>query len=426
MSDSSLMVILVSNGPGELSTWVRPLAEKLHSRLKMRPRAVSSSLSMRLVLVPCPNSTGQESLVAKKWGQFEKIFKANDFWKLLINPSQFGHWSHSGVVVFLGGDQFWSVLLSARLGYRHITYAEWIARWPFWNDRIAAMSQAVKDRIQRRFRNKCVVVGDLMADLSSFAREDIPLPAAGEWVALLPGSKRAKLCVGVPFMLEVADCLSKLRPGCRFLMPIAPTTSVKEIQFFSTARNPISNFYESAIKEISSANSLIPWRKLITNAGTEIYLQENQPCHSTLSQCDFAITTIGANTAELGALALPMIVVVPTQHLEVMQAWDGLFGLLARIPFLSSFIGIFLSLWRLRKKGFLSWPNISADRAVVPERVGKISPQSIAQEASDWLSSPSRLKGQKEDLQSLRGRPGAVSAFSEHIHDLLISSFGDP
>ena len=45
-------------------------------------------------------------------------------------------------VVFLGGDQFWTVLLSARLGYRHITYAEWVARWPRWNDRVAAMSEA--------------------------------------------------------------------------------------------------------------------------------------------------------------------------------------------------------------------------------------------------------------------------------------------
>ena len=101
-------------------------------------------------LAPCAthyfmaNATGQESVAAQKWGQFEKIFKANEFWKLLINPYKFCHWSRSGVVVFLGGDQFWSVLLSARLGYRHITYAEWIARWPHWNDRIAAMSPQVK------------------------------------------------------------------------------------------------------------------------------------------------------------------------------------------------------------------------------------------------------------------------------------------
>ena len=66
------------------------------------------------------------------------------FWSLLLRPQRYGPWPQRGVVVFLGGDQFWTVLLSARLGYRHITYAEWVARWPGWNDRIAAMSDAVR------------------------------------------------------------------------------------------------------------------------------------------------------------------------------------------------------------------------------------------------------------------------------------------
>ena len=102
-------------------------------------------------------------------------------------------------MVFLGGDQFWSVLLSARLGYRHITYVEWVARWPQWNDRIAAMSSKVRHQLPSRFQKRCIVVGDLMADLSTFSKTDSALPK-GEWVALLPGSKKAKLLVGVPFL----------------------------------------------------------------------------------------------------------------------------------------------------------------------------------------------------------------------------------
>ena len=45
-----------------------------------------------------------------------------------------------------------------------------------------------------------------------------------------------------------------------------------------------------------------------------------------------ALTTVGANTAELGALNIPMIVIVPTQHILVMEAWDGLIGLIG-IPY---------------------------------------------------------------------------------------------
>ena len=211
-TDETLSVVFVSNGPGELATWVRPLAEQLHRRLLMRPRASSSLMSLRLVLVPCPNATGTEAIAADRWHLFERITKAKDFWSLLLRPSHFGAWPDRGVVVFLGGDQFWSVLLSARLGYRHITYAEWVARWPRWNDRIAAMAPAVRDQLPRRFRSRCRVVGDLMADLSNHAREEAPLPS-GEWVALLPGSKPAKLSVGVPFLLETADRLRSPAAG---------------------------------------------------------------------------------------------------------------------------------------------------------------------------------------------------------------------
>ena len=81
-----------------------------------------------------------------------------------------------------------------------------------------------------------------MADLSESARSDQPLPE-GEWLALMPGSKRAKLQVGMPFLLEVADRLTQLRPGCRFLLPVAPTTTVRELMAFASSANPIAGFY---------------------------------------------------------------------------------------------------------------------------------------------------------------------------------------
>ena len=39
------------------------------------------NITFRLVLVPCPNSTGRESDVAKSWESFELITKSNCFWK---------------------------------------------------------------------------------------------------------------------------------------------------------------------------------------------------------------------------------------------------------------------------------------------------------------------------------------------------------
>ena len=410
-TESGLAIVLVSNGPGELTTWVRPLAERLHATLPLRPRVPEAPASLQLLLVPCPNATGQEEQAARPWRQFERIFPARLFWSLLLWPRRYGPWPQRGVVVFLGGDQFWTVLLSARLGYRHITYAEWVARWPGWNDRVAAMSDAVRDQLPLHHRSRCTVVGDLMADLSSFARRDDPLPE-GEWVALLPGSKRAKLSVGMPFLLETADRLADLRPGCRFLLPVAPTTTVEELVRFSGPTNPIAAAYNAVVAELGDGY-------LLTEAGTRIELIERHPAHGALSQCNLALTTVGANTAELGALAVPMIVLVPTQHLEVMQAWDGGLGLLARLPLLRRLIGVLLTFWRLRNNGLMAWPNIHAGRPVVPERVGVITPGEIAAEASAWLDAPERLEGQRQDLQALRGQPGAVAALAREVRSLL-------
>ena len=69
----------------------------------------------------------------------------------------------------------------------------------------------------------------------------------------------------------------------------------------------------------------------------------------------------------------------------------------------------------MRHNGLMAWPNIFAGRAVVPERVGAITPQQIADEAADWLAAPQRLQGQRADLQALRGQPGAVEALAEEI-----------
>jgi hypothetical protein len=409
--------VLVSNGPGELSTWVRPLAERLHKVLPLRPLRREAACSLQLVLVPCPNATGQEHLVARSWGLFERVVPAKRFWWLLLRPRRQGLWPRQGVVVFLGGDQFWTVLLSARLRYRHLTYAEWVARWPRWNDQLALMGSAAASRLPPRWRGRAKVVGDLMADLPDVARQADPLAPGGPWVALLPGSKRAKLVVGVPFLLATADRLLQLQPTCRFLLPVAPTTSIHELWAYGAGSNPLARHYlvgEPRLEEGPCGEPL-----LRTALGTPIQLEVRHPAHGPLSQCALALTTVGANTAELGALGVPMIVLVPTQHLHLMRAWDGWVGLLARLPGMGRLLGVALTAWRMRQRGFLAWPNISAGRLVVPERVGAIGPDQIAQEAADWLDRPETLTAIRQELRELRGQPGALASLAEMVRALL-------
>jgi lipid-A-disaccharide synthase len=56
---------------------------------------------------------------------------------------------------------------------------------------------------------------------------------------------------------------------------------------------------------------------------------------------------------------------------------------------------------------------------VVPERVGEINPDAIAEEANQWLANPQQLQAMAEELRQLRGKPGAVNQLAEMVNALL-------
>ena len=418
MKKKSVAVVLITNGPGELSTWVRPVVDNLNKINESAEDKNKLNLIIRLVLVPCPNATGKEFEVATSWKKFELITKAKTFLRLLIKPSSFGNWPNKGIVIFLGGDQFWGILLAKRLGYINITYAEWIARWPKWTNIIVAMNEKVKTILPSKYRYKCQIIGDLMADIKFDS--EMPLRNnAKNLIALLPGSKKAKLSVGIPFFLEIADLIAEKNNDIDFIIPVAPTTNKEEYLFFQSEKNPISKYYSSKIKTINKVKSY-PFEYVIeTEKKTKIYLIVKHPCYEVLKKCDLAITTVGANTAELAAISLPMIVVLPTQHLDMMNAWDGIFGIIGKIPIINNLFSLIVKNWNLRANKFFSWPNIKARKLIVPERIGHISPIQIAKEALFLINNDKTLLKIKKNLLNQRGEKGAAEKLAHIILKLL-------
>ncbi len=418
MKKKSLAVVIVSNGPGELATWVRPVVDELNKINKSQCENDILDFNLRLVLVPCPNATGKEFIVANSWNKFELITKSNSFWKLIINPYSFANWPKKGIVIFLGGDQFWSILLAKRLGYMNIKYAEWISRWPQWTDKIAAMNAKVKELIPKAYRNRCQIIGDLMADIE--LQSEISLKDKQKhYIALLPGSKKAKLSIGIPFFLEIADNIAKKNKNINFIIPIAPTTNKSEYLFFQSDKNPIAQYYTSKIKTIKNIKDSIFDYEIKTSKNTTIYLVKKNPCYEILKECELAITTVGANTSELAAIALPMLVVLPTQHLNMMNAWDGIFGLIGKISIINRFITFIVKFFYFKKKKFFAWPNIKAKKMIVPERIGNISPKKIAKEVLFLIKNRDQLKSMRKNLLKERGEKGATAKLAYIIFDSI-------
>ena len=418
ISNDSAAVVIVSNGPGELSTWVKPVLDYL---VEQNHKCINSNLpkyKLVLTLVPCPHATGQEFSVANDWQIFDLVIPAKRFLKLLFKPSSFGNWPKKGVVVFLGGDQFWNILLAKRLGYQSITYAEWIARWPRWNLHIAAMNEEVRNKLPKKFKKKCQVIGDLMADINNNL-SPINEISNGKWIAILPGSKKAKLSIGIPFFLEVADNISENGDDVNLMIPIAPTTEIKDFLYFQSDKNPITKYYSSKIKSIKKIENSIFDFVLETCKNTKIFILNQNSNHNILSQCKLALTTVGANTAELAAINLPMIVVLPTQHLNAMNAWDGIFGIMGKINLLNRIQTFLIKRYYLKNKKFLAWPNIKANKQIIPERVGIISPKEISDEVIYLLNKNTILLEQKINLLKIRGKKGAIKKLSNLILDTI-------
>lgn len=413
-------ILMLSNGPGELSTWVRPVVEELRQRL---PQA-----RLSLVLSPCPHASGQETEMARQHLGIDRVQAPEHFIRYLLTGRTANRWDwhERGVVVFLGGDQFFALWMAKRLGYRIVIYAEWEARWQRWVDAFGVRTTAIATRYGKRFPEKMHVVGDLLVDSVSRSRwhasgdradvESRHLPVGWQdrhdpqrrhyQIALLPGSKPAKLTVATPMCLAIADCLRQTLPNCRFVIPVAPALTLDTLAGYARrTSNPVIDEVGGTTGSIKRGRNGIAF---VTEAETDISLWTDFPAHVLLSHCDICITTVGANTAELGQLGVPMIVVIPLNKLDVMRAWDGPLGILVNLPLVGTAIAKLVNWIASKYLGLLAWPNRWAGEEIVPELRGYLTPQDVATVAREILTEPERQQQIRDRLYEWQGKPGAA------------------
>ncbi|MFB8794509.1 MAG: lipid-A-disaccharide synthase [Microcoleus sp.] len=421
-------ILVLSNGPGELATWVRPVVQALREHLGCDRTQVRISV----ILSPCPHATGKEAQIASSYPEVDRVQAPEHFLPFLLSSKTVENWDwhEKGVVLFLGGDQFFTVVIGKRLKYRTVIYAEWDARWYRWIDKFATMKPEKFDKIPPKYANKFTVVGDLIAEvgdrkLDRAGTDKLDRAGTGapplremELIGLLPGSKPAKLALGVPLCLSIAQSIHRIRPETRFVIPVAPTIDLQTLaRFADPEQNPCLHLFANSAAELHLTES--PF--LQTGNGLQIELWTETPAYDLLSECSLCLTTVGANTAELGALAVPMIVLLPTQQLDAMKAWDGLPGLLANLPFVGSVFATVINwlIWRVGKRKLYAWPNIWAQAEIVPELVGKLEPEVVAGLAIDYLSHPEKLAQMGDRLRAVRGESGAAKKIAQLVCEEL-------
>jgi lipid A disaccharide synthetase len=418
-------ILILSNGPGEIMTWVRPVVQALRSH----NFASLTQARISIILAPCPHASGQEAKVAKGFPGVDRVQGPASFWSFLLwgKTEQNWDWHPKGVVLFLGGDQFPAVVAGKRLGYKIVTYAEWTVRWLRWIDGCGVTQSSEKQKVPAQFQSKIYRVGDLIAEAQVIEQpctdsvtHTLNLPPGTELVGLLPGSKSMKLSLLLPMGMAIANHLHQVRPGVQMIIPVAPTLTLQALcRYLDPALNPSFELVQGdQANLVEPKDSLLPY--LLTAKGARVLLWQRIPAYDLLAQCKLCLTTVGANTAELASLAVPMLVLLPTQQLDAMRAWDGIPGLLANLPLLGTGFAKLINAWVLRQGlGLKAWPNIWAGQEIVPEWVGRILPEMVGDRLVALLNHPTELEQMRAALKRIRGEPGAAQRLAALIQQVL-------
>ena len=418
----SFDALIVSNGPGELSSWVKPLVKKINETL---PEA-----RIIICLVPCTYSSGEEENVAIEFPGVSYVLGPRETSLYFISkklPEGFA-FQEKGIVVHLGGDQFFSLLMGNKTKFPRVVYTENHIFWTKSVKRFLLPDQNIyaAARLRSIPANKLSVVGNLMVDAVTLnevpqnIREKLGLSTDKSVVTLMPGSKPFKVKYATPYMLKIADYIAKKKPDTQFLLSQSPYTPLNQIVGSVT----IDKYIQALDGVGARFGKTEDGNVLVTEKGTVINIIPPELQYEAYQVSDVAITLPGTNTAELAILGIPMIVVFPMNKLDEIPV-EGLVGALSDIPLFGKYIKRAVIKQAVKKMKFVALPNQKMGLEVTPELVGNILPLEAAEKALKILNSPYERREISLNLKKTMGATGAAKNVVANMVDVLLKHYED-
>jgi lipid-A-disaccharide synthase len=417
-------LVLTANSPGEVAGWVTPVAPALKEAI---PGA-----RVTVFVPPCTFASGCELRVVASLSGVDAAYGPAEFLRyalLGIRPPGFDP-GRRGAVLFLGGELTNAVLLRKRLGYPALAYTEGFVNWTEAFVRFAVPYPAVREKLLAKgvAAEKAVVVGNLMLDAvrpvrrPATVREELGV-AGRELVLLLPGSRPAQLEFMTPFLVRVADLLRERRPETAFVLSLSAFAEARQLE--EALQGPLAAEFGAAGRFSPPAAALgdeDQVAQIVTDGGTRISVRRNKR-FDLMAATDLALTIPGTNTAELGYLGVPMVVVLPLTHPERIPL-EGLAGLLGNLPRLGGALKRKILPRVAARMPYAAWPNRLAQAYVVPELRGEVSAADVAEAASALLGEPRRRMAISETLRRTMGEPGAARRLATLVAKEIARRFG--
>ena len=361
-----MRITILTNGPGELWGWVRPVASELRKR----------GHSISLWILPCQFASGHEREAASLLGvdKLEGPANASRIWRDIAEE-------RTDKIIQLGGDIAFGLRMSEKAGAPLTCYS--------YGHRRDIKDVKLLTAYEAQARNvQAAAIGDLVKDAVMM---DITPSAVSAWnwakddssprILFLPGSRPAIRKPALEWLAEAHTALKARMPGVR-------------------VRTLFSQFMPESEFAAWQKAGLNPIR---TGAGV------------AMREADYALTQPGTNNFELMHCGLPALVVAPEKFLRFVPI-SGVLGMLANLPVLG------LKLRRIgalrvieRWGGCISLPNRIAPHKVMAEMWGDVTPEDAAEEICERLADKESLKATRQELLSMSGAPGAASRLCDIV-----------
>ncbi|MHB2019756.1 MAG: glycosyltransferase family protein [Candidatus Xenobia bacterium] len=397
-----LDIVIITNSPGELSSWVRATVRAL--------REQAAEARIVVMLVPCPFASGNEANIARSFPEVDLVLSPRDFIRCGLGLSVAGFKpAQQGVVAFLGGDFWHALLIANRLHYPTVAYGARGYRWSRWFSRTCLQDDAAVERLAQwgvpraRLRN----IGNLVAEAvrPQWSRQEAlqqwQLDAEALTVGILPGSRFGHARVSLPVFLKAAEELTEVLPRIQFLVGQSPFLTEDELRRCLVAPG------RGAVPGVEGrlADGYIE-----TPKGLRIRVVRGQQ-YDLMNVADLLFCIPGTNTAEAASMGVPMLVCM-TWKAPVPQG--GLGALTGLLPMYSG-VRRHLLKATLKRLRFVALPNIQAGRPLIPEICVEESSREIVDVARPLLTDGERRASLGAELKQLFGAKGAAAGMAMAI-----------
>jgi lipid-A-disaccharide synthase len=381
--------VLVSNGPGELYTWVEPVLRELR---RQRPET-----HLTVSLIPCQFAAGGEAAIAESFAP-DAVTTPQAYLRFAALGRLPGAYrGEGGVVVSLGGNAGMALKLARKLGYPCYRYSF----VPYWHPKLRRLF--VPDEAARRKArllgapaNKLEVVGNLVADAVSASE---PVSDKGEpHLYLNPGSRDGFAVHLIPLFIAVVDALAPILPRARFVWAVSRLLSEE------TIAAGIAGLERRTLGGMAGRRE---GDTVLTPSGGRIEMVAESARYAHMRSADVALTIPGTNTLELGIAGVPSVVMLPLNKPEAIPL-EGSGHWLSLVPFVGK--ALKRQAVKLAAPRFaVSLPNTLAGEALMVELKGILSVSEVAAALQALLDNPAERARRRARLQATMPQAGAAA-----------------